>query len=288
MFLGLHIPDFPVSAALRGLREGTSSPCGVLAHSSGKAETLPLLAVNRAARGTGIDAGWQLNRARIRCPDLRVVPSDREAERRLLGELVELGDRISADLEITACDGIVLDLSGRMKPVTAILEDAWIEGAEIWWCSAPTPDLAHGACRYERFGGRVVLPPDLETLPLTFLESLTKDGPMARLLEMWGIRNLGGFIALPRQALIERLGPEAGHWHDVLKGKHCRLLRLHRPPESMAQQLDFEEGAATLDPVVFGVKRLLHTLASRMACRACRPSAAVRTRQPAPVSSRVR
>jgi len=86
-------------------------------------------------------------------------------------------------------------------------------------------------------------------------------------LEGWGLRTLGDFMKLPRQALAERLGPEVGRWHDVLHGKVCRLLRLHRPPESLAQVFDFEEPAVCLEPLVFALKRLLHTLAARLAAR---------------------
>jgi hypothetical protein len=74
-------------------------------------------------------------------------------------------------------------------------------------------------------------------------------------------------MKLPRQALIERLGPEVGKWHDLLHGKTCRLLRLHRPPESFAQSFDFEDGVIALDPLVFALKRLLHTLAGRLGAR---------------------
>lgn len=74
-------------------------------------------------------------------------------------------------------------------------------------------------------------------------------------------------MKLPRQALIERLGPEAGKWHDLLHGKTCRLLRLHRLPESFAHSFDFEDGVIALDPLVFALKRLLHTLAGRLGAR---------------------
>lgn len=74
-------------------------------------------------------------------------------------------------------------------------------------------------------------------------------------------------MQVPRQALAERLGPVVGHWHDVLHGKVCRLLRLHRPPESLAQTFDFEDPAVSLEPLVFALKRMLHTLAARLAAR---------------------
>jgi protein ImuB len=58
-----------------------------------------------------------------------------------------------------------------------------------------------------------------------------------------------------------------GRWHDLLHGKTCRLLRLHRPPESFGQVFDFDDGVISLDPMIFALKRLLHTLAGRLASR---------------------
>ena len=147
------------------------------------------------------------------------------------------------------------------------------------------------AALHEATRGRVVGSADLALLPLEVLGWLGAGsgrtgriltnaprghgaGPGAgpgggdlALLECWGLRTLGDFMKLPRQALAERLGPEVGRWHDVLHGKVCRLLRLHRPPESFSQTFDFEEPAVSLEPLVFVLKRLLHTLAARLAAR---------------------
>jgi protein ImuB len=74
-------------------------------------------------------------------------------------------------------------------------------------------------------------------------------------------------MKIARQDLTARLGPQAGEWHDLLHGKTCRLLRLHRPPESMAQSIDFEEPVISTEPLVFAFKRLLHALSARLAAR---------------------
>ena len=108
---------------------------------------------------------------------------------------------------------------------------------------------------------------DLAPLPLAVLASLARGRADFKLLEMWGLRTLGDFMKLPRQALAERLGPEVGRWHDVLHAKFCRLLRLHRPPESFLQSYDFEEPVVSLEPLVFALKRMLHTLGGRLAAR---------------------
>lgn len=265
MFAAFHIPDFPVVAALRNQAARSDFPSAILAVRSPHEpqEKLPLLSLNRAARTAGIHPGWPLNRALVRCPDLRILPRDPVAESTLRGELTDLAESLTPDIEITAADAVVLDLSGRKSPLTGV----FIPEIELWQARADTPDLAHLAARHEATRGRFIAPADLALLPLGVLRSVSRDPAALKLLDLWGLKTLGDFMKLPRQALIERLGPEVGKWHDLLHGKSCRLLRLHRPPESFAQSFDFEDGVIALDPLVFALKRLLHTLAGRLGAR---------------------
>lgn len=269
MFAALHVPDFPAAAILRDRREWNDTPCAVLAGGSvedakGK---LPLAALNRAARFAGLDAGWPLNRALVRCPDLRVLPRDLRAEALLSGDLIVLGESLTPDLEVTAADAVTLDLSGRRQPADDVLSVIELPGVELWHALADSPDLACLAARHEATCGRRIASGDLAAVPLAVLHTLAAGSKTMELLEMWGMKTLGDFMALPRQALIERLGPDAGRWHDILHGRTRRLLRLHRPPESMLQRIDLEDAVDSLEPLVFILKRLLHTLTSRLACR---------------------
>jgi protein ImuB len=269
MFAALHLPDFPVAAALRSQPAARDFPCAILAVRGARdpQEKLPLLSINRAARRAGIGPGWPLNRALVRCPDLRVIPRDPAAETALRDELVFLGESLTSDVEMTAADSVTLDLSCRTAPVCAALNGLSLAGAEVHHARADTPDLADLAARHEATRGRVVSLADLAPLPLGALGSISQDPASLALLDLWGLRTLGDFMKLPRQALVERLGPEPGRWHDILHGKSCRLLCLHRPPESFAQTFDFEDAVVSLEPVVFALKRLLHTLAGRLASR---------------------
>jgi protein ImuB len=265
-FAALHIPDFPVVAALRA-RPGKDSPCAVLALTGGQdpEAKLPLLAVNPAARRTGIDRGWALNRALVRCPDLEIIARDPSAEAALRAELIGLGESLTPDLEIASEDSVLLDLSLRRRPVewTRLV----LENAGLWHARAGTPDLAYLAAKHPLTRGRAISAADLVLLPLDVLASLAPGHAGLKLLDLWGLKSLGDFMKLPRQALVERLGPEPGRWYDLLHGKTCRLLRLHRPPESFSQSFDFEDAVTALDPLIFALKRLLHTLAGRLAVR---------------------
>lgn len=270
MFAALHLRDLAALAVLRARPEARGRAYAVLEVAQGailEKVKLPLLAVNGLARGTGIDAGWPLNRALVRCPDLLVLPPHPAGEAELLREMIGLAERITPDLEIAGRDTLLLDLSRASSKQAAGL--AWLEMAdgegELRHVKAATPDLARLAVRHAGCHGRHVSVEDVKALPLELLGGSASG--LLGLLEDWGLRTLGDFMALPRQDLIERLGREAGEWHDLLHGKTCRLLRLHRPPESLAQSVDFEESLSSTEPLVFTFRRLLHALSARLAAR---------------------
>lgn len=269
MFAALHIPDFRVVAALRSTPAARGNPCGLLAETTSTTaqEKLPLEAVNAEARFAGVEAGWALNRALVRCPGLVVLPGDPVAEEALLGELIHLAELLSPDYEVTGRDLIIVDLASRPRAADGLLEEMALADSAIWYAQAATPDLAGLAAKNELTWGSLVTSGNLRELPLEMLASLPTERSPMPLLELWGLKTLGDFMALPRQSLMERLGPDAGRWHDILHARTCRLLRLHRPPESFAQEFHFDDAVVALDPLIFAVKRLLHTLAGRLGAR---------------------
>ncbi|WP_035615785.1 DNA polymerase Y family protein [Haloferula sp. BvORR071] len=272
MFAALHLPDLTISAALRNSPALRRKPCAILEADVDpdailEKVKLTLQAVNDAARDTGIAAGWPLNRALVRCPDLQVLTPDPQGEAKLLQELIAQAESITPDLEIAGKDTLLLDLSRTSSKHAARLGD--LEVADVWplHARAATPDLARLAVRHENCHERMVTPEEIGKLPLSLLHFLPGGAEFLPLLKDWGLATLGAFMQLPRQELTARLGPQAGAWHDVLNGKTCRLLRLHRPPESLAQTMDFEEPVAGTEPLVFAFKRLLHALSARLAAR---------------------
>lgn len=268
MFAALHLPDSKVTAALRAAPEARGHPCAVIptgADPEDPKAKLSLLAANHHARNLGITAGWELNRALVRCPGLKIFFPQPDHEAALLRELIDLAESLTPDLEITSPDTLLLDISRAPKRKIDFLEEFEIPHAEIWHVRAPTPDLAHLAVLHEESQGGLLHPAYFARLPLELLASLPGLPEHLPMLRLWGLRTLGDFMNLPRQDLMDRLGPAVGNAHDILHGKACRLLRLHRPPASLGQSYDFEDGVHLTEPLVFTAKRLLHTLSSRVA-----------------------
>ncbi len=268
MFAAFHIPDLPTVSALREQPEWRERPCAILRESANRDDgKIPLLAINPAARHAGISAGWPLNRALVRCPDLKLLPRHRENEAMLLAELVALADRFTPDVEITAPDTVLLDLSGAKSVRLEALEALPVSEEEVCHALAETPDLAHFAVLEPRTRARLISIEEIGALPLSLLGKLEGGDRFLPLLDLLGIRTLGDFRRLPRQDLAERFGPLAGRWHDLVSGKFCRLLKLHRPPESLAQSMDFDDAVHSSEALVFIFNRLLHVLCSRLAAR---------------------
>jgi protein ImuB len=272
MFAALHLPDLTVMAAMRACPEARGKPCAVLEadvdpEAMLEKVTLALQAVNEVARSTGIAPGWPLNRALVRCPDLKVLTPDPAGESELLRQLIAAAEGITPDLEIAGKDTLLLDLSRTSSRHAARLAELEVADAWPYHARAATPDLARLAVRHESCHGRTVTPREIASLPLALLCFLPDGAAFLPLLKDWGLSTLGDFMKLPCQQLTARLGPQAGSWHDLLHGKTCRLLRLHRPPESMEQTMDFEEPVIATEPMVFAFKRLLHALSARLAAR---------------------
>ena len=271
MFAALHLVDLPILAALKARPAAWRQPCGVLALQDGavvEKVKLPLLAVNDAARRTGIDAGWPLNRALVRCPGLQILPPQPEHEAALLAEMLGHAETLTPDIEIASPDTVVLDLSRATSRQTGRLD--WLEmadGGELRHVRAATPDLACLGVRSETCHGAFISPEVLRPLPLDLLGFLSHGRELLELLGNWGLHTLGDFMDLPRQALAERLGSAAGEWHDLLHERKRRLLRLHRPPENLAQHLDLEHPLTESPPLVFAFQRLLGPLAARLQAR---------------------
>lgn len=272
MFAALHLPDLAMAAALRVAPEFRARPCAVLPLEPGailEKVKLPLLAVNAAARATGIDGGWPLNRALVRCPDLKVLPPAPAAEEVLRDEMIALAEGLTPDLEIAGRDLLLLDLSRAPVRQVEALAGSVAGGELLRYALAATPDLAALAVLHAGYQGRRVDSADLAPLPMALAGAAgwPEAERLLPLLADWGIATLGAFMALPRQALIERLGAAAGAWHDLLLGKSCRLLRLHRPPENLAQTVELEDPVPSVEPLLFLARRLLHALSARLAAR---------------------
>src|SRR5262249_4011065 len=96
----------------------------------------------------------------------------------------------------------------------------------------------------------------LEALDLPF-ESL-------EILKRWGINTAGAFLALGKDQLAERLGPAIVEVFDRLSTHSVRPLKIAAPPETFAEEIEFENEIETLDPLLFILRRFIEQLSCRI------------------------
>lgn len=263
MFTCLHLPGLPVEAALSRRPDFRPYPCAVLADSGRPDDPkAPLLAVNIVAARHGIRAGESSVRARVRCPALRFLPRDLEAEQEFHAAMLELAESLGPDFEQHRPDTLIVDLAGTRPPT---IWDPPLPRLRL--VLAGTPDLAHLAAMVDTpFSGKPLELADFDPLPPGVLPQANVPGceMFLPIFQLWGLRSLGDFRRLPRQDIAERMGPDAMRLHDVLHGRTCRLLKLHRAIDSYVLNIHFDKPIVFLEAIIFQMNRAFITLCSRM------------------------
>ena len=84
------------------------------------------------------------------------------------------------------------------------------------------------------------------------------------ILHKWGVHTLGDLAALQPDQLGARLGPAAVLLWEQATGRATRLLRLVRPAEVFAEEIEFDYEIETAEPLLFILRRFLQQLTLRL------------------------
>lgn len=280
MYAVLLIPQFPLQSLLRGQSQAMPTvvvddavPVKRVRGRSGKA---PVVAMNAQAREAGVQLGMTATQAQARGTGLRVLTRDRVEEVALYRTVINHVLEHCADVEATEPGLVTMDLYG-----CGAWRADW-KGFGEGLCRAlgralrlevvlgigRTPDQARVAALALIEGGAVVkvLGKDaaaaLAEEPVSLLEPSSS---LREVLHLWGVSTVGQFLALPRDAVGERLGEDAVRLWDLVGGKRRRLLRLVRPPVSYEHRCDLDHELENLEPLLFLLRRGIETLATRLA-----------------------
>lgn len=96
------------------------------------------------------------------------------------------------------------------------------------------------------------------------LESLEPEPRTLDVLRRWGIHHVAQFIALGKDAIAERLGPEALELFDRVSPDRVRPLDIVPVPASFDEEMEFEVHVETLEPLLFVLRRFVEQLATRI------------------------
>jgi len=232
-----------------------------------------VLACNAAAARGGVEEGMPTVRALARCPELRVERPSTAAELAMGRWMLETALGWVPGVEETEIGLLTLDLSTqraelRLGGARHVLELAARAGYELVIGLGETPSLARIAALGARRRGEVLwrLEPErrlelLDRLPLTAAETGTE---LNERLRGWGVRTLGAFARLEREAVAARLGEEAVALWLRLAGRHSRPLDLARPEAWFEESEDFDHEVTEREPLLFRLEGFVDRLLARV------------------------
>jgi protein ImuB len=267
------LPKFRLQAVLRW-REA-EGPVAVI---DGSANKGLVLEATEAAVAFGVGPGVSSAQAMARCETLRLLARVPAQERTANAALVEAALSFSPKVEWTADGVATVDLWNASRTVCwQQLGERMIgrlAAVNLRGCVgvAKNPDHAMLAarCASAAVGGlaeeAVCVVRDagefFARLPLEVL--VGSGGDFLTVLEDWGVRTVGEFAKLPKEAVIERLGASAGLMWQRIGGRSKRVLRLVSPPEEYGEAFEFELPVETTEPVLFLLRRFVDSLGSRL------------------------
>ena len=272
----VFVPDFAAAALVRRDPALRGRPVAALASAPA---ARPVVAATPEARARGVRPGMSAATAAACAPGLVTCARDPAAERSAAGALLDLAGAVSPRVEAAAPDGVSLDLAG----LAALLGDeariaARLEAAAarvdllVRIGVADTRTAAALAARAAPAGAPVTrLPPGgaaagLGPLPLGLL---APPPDLALALERWGIRSLGALAALPRAAVLARLGAAGAELQRRARGEDAGPFVPHVPAEPCVEALTLDWEVTALAGLGFVLHRLLERLAARLAARQC-------------------
>lgn len=264
MFGCIHVPDFPVQAAL--LREPKALPLALL---DGPESLLKVVACNAPARNAGVGIGMTKLQAEVCGVTLR--RRIQEQEKIAQADLIDCAYHFSPKAEDTSPGTIIIDLAGSErllgtgKALAQIVQgEVGTRGFESNVSFASNPDTAHYAAR--GFKGITVIDQYEEANRLSRLpvEILGPEPDVLDVFHIWGIRNFKSLAALPSIPLTERLGQYGLHLQRLARGEVVRELIPAELPMSFQESTELEEPVELLEPLAFVLNRMLDQLIRRL------------------------
>jgi protein ImuB len=288
-FACIYVPNFPVAAAVRAEPELKARAAAIL---EGKPPLENIFAVNEKAHRMGITPGMTKAQAEL-CAEPALRPRSALQESAAHAALLDCAQSFSPCVEDTACNTVLLDLSGleslfgSLPEISrALSHRATTLGLETNVAVASNPDTAMlaargwcGAGTLARAGVAVIPtgeeaerlgPLPVEVLFADHLEGEEKKSAerLLETLERWGIRSLRALAALPEVALSERLGQEGLHLQNLARGAASRTLVPVEVPLVFEEAVELEHPIVLLEPLAFLLNRLLEQICARLGSRA--------------------
>lgn len=270
-FASIFAPNFLVQAVVRAEPALRERPLTLI---DGNPPLCYVVAVNEKAALAGIECGMtKANAAQFAGVEMR--PRSRPREKSAHAALLDIGWSVSPQIEDTAEDAVVLDLSGLDRLYNSEEEIAARLVGRSAGCGLPAnvaiaSNIETAFLAARGFAGVTVIPAGKESQYLASLPVcvLPLSEETAETLDRWGIHTFGALAELPILQLSERLGQEGVRLHALARGAESRSLVVAEQESTFEEEMELDDAVEELDPLSFLLGRLLDQLCARLAARA--------------------
>lgn len=250
--LAAWCPDWPVAAA--GVDGAVVAAAVVHANR--------VVACSAAARAAGVARNQRRREAQSRCPELEVLPLDRDGEARAFEPVVVALEDTCPRIEVVRPGLCVFSTRGPSRyfggdnALAARVVEVVGAGAGTA-CQVGVAEGPFAATLAARTRGGVVVAPGatpafLAPFPVTALDR----SELADLLRRLGVRTLGDFAALPAERVLARFGPDGALAHRLARGEDERPLDLRSRLPDFGVALELDPPAERVDAAAFAAKTL--------------------------------
>ncbi|HEY1489391.1 MAG TPA: DNA polymerase Y family protein, partial [Verrucomicrobiae bacterium] len=291
MFAVIFIPDFSLQAALRHEPDLRARAVALV---DPKATKPVITQLTAAAKASGVSEGLTASQAMARCAELIIKPRSPAQEESATEVLLQTACAFSPNIECTAPGVCTIELKGMVFNSRDGVEQ-WAQkiievlaqfnmAAKVGL--AATPELALLAARAGKpvlslagkhptskgcesgssldVGGSMLEVGCSKTLESFAISSLEPSPEILAILHRWGVQTVGELLALGKDHVTERLGPEAAELFNRVSPDSQRPLKLVVPNEEFSEQMDFENEIETVEPLLFVLRRFVEQLSRRL------------------------
>ena len=267
MIVTAHIPLLPLRIAVIEARVAWDDPVA-LGPPPGDAQVIG--DCTPAAWSCGVRPGLRVGEALARCPGLDLVPPQPDAVRaageRVTVRLEDMGAAVQPNADGTwafAADGL-LRMHGGLDVVMRRARQALPVGCGGATGAAPAPFASRQAARTGTVVQQHEMAEFLAPLPIT---RLPLDPRARQFLSSLGVRDIGGFAALPRASVLDRLGRDGEAAWLMARGEDDRHLLPRIPPEPLDESIDFPESVGALPAIESAMRMLIIRACDRATAR---------------------
>jgi protein ImuB len=237
-----------------------------------------LSAANEAARRFGVRAGQTVVEARSLVASLAVHGMTMTKVRRALGRVAEVllafgttasidpGDPLlpfdTAWIDLTGTahlrggeEAVLLEMTSRVREL----------GHRVRAAIADGPGLARAVAAFGA-SPETIVPPGgaAETMKALPLEALPLSQGHVVWLHRLGLFTVGDVTALPHETLAGRLGERWRETLELAQGHDAAPLVAYDPPRAPTEDVAWEEGVSSIEPLLFALSGLSSRLAARL------------------------